>query len=78
MHFLLQLSIFCVAGLKSFLSDAKEYWSVRTGVNSGIALHKFTPKELESYRKMPSDMVRLIPVLAVSLLPMGYLILIPV
>ncbi|XP_064646692.1 LETM1 domain-containing protein 1-like [Lineus longissimus] len=65
-------------GIAEFGSGAKTYASVSVDVWTGTPLDKFTRHQLEIYRQMPRDMLKVFPVLAISILPFANYVIFPI
>lgn len=64
-------------GIKDFLKDLKTYISLRIQVAREKGFSKMTRQEIELYQKMPSDMLRIAPVLLLSAIPFGNYVIFP-
>ncbi|XP_074662286.1 LETM1 domain-containing protein 1-like [Tubulanus polymorphus] len=65
-------------GIKDFFNDFKEFYKVSVGVWSATPLNTFTWRQLDAYRKMPRDMLKVAPVLLISALPFGPYFIFPI
>uniref|UniRef100_A0A0P4WMU8 Letm1 RBD domain-containing protein n=1 Tax=Scylla olivacea TaxID=85551 RepID=A0A0P4WMU8_SCYOL len=67
------------AGLKEFMFDFKELIKILVYLSlPGSTLDSLSRRELEVYYRMPSDMVRVFPVLVLSSLPFGQNVAFPI
>lgn len=65
-----------VEGVKSFISDTKEYFKIIKVLNkSSYDFTKLLRREMELYDQLPKDMLKIAPVLVISSLPLGYSII---
>ncbi|XP_004932835.2 LETM1 domain-containing protein 1 [Bombyx mori] len=64
-------------GIKDFLRDLKMYITLRIKVARDHGFSKMSRQEIELYTKMPSDMLRIAPVLILSAIPFGNYIIFP-
>lgn len=64
-------------GIKDFLKDLKTYITLRFRVMKDKGFSNMTRKEIELYQKMPSDMLKIAPVLFLSAIPFGNYIIFP-
>lgn len=64
-------------GIKDFLRDLKMYISLRIRMTRDQGFKNMTREEIELYQKMPSDMLRIAPVLVLSAIPFGNYIIFP-
>lgn len=64
-------------GIKDFLRDLKTYISLRIKITRDQGFKNMSRQEIELYQKMPSDMLRIAPVLVLSAIPFGNYIIFP-
>lgn len=64
-------------GIKDFLRDLKTYISLRFKLIKDKGFTKMTRQEIELYQKMPSDMLKIAPVLILSAIPFGNYVIFP-
>lgn len=64
-------------GIKDFLRDLKTYISLRFKIIRDKGFSKLTRQDIELYQKMPSDMLKIAPVLILSAIPFGNYIIFP-
>lgn len=64
-------------GIKDFLQDLKTYISLRFKLIKDKGFTKMTRQEIELYQKMPSDMLKIAPVLILSAIPFGNYVIFP-
>ncbi|XP_072930836.1 LETM1 domain-containing protein 1 [Epargyreus clarus] len=64
-------------GIKDFLKDLKKYISLRIRVAREQGFTKMSRCDIELYQKMPSDMLRIAPVLLLSAIPFGNYVIFP-
>lgn len=67
-----------MVGVKDFYSDMKKYYKINAIKNSSEkGLRALTRKELELWKQMPSDMMKVGPVLLISALPFANYVVFP-
>lgn len=64
-------------GIKDFLTDLKTFITLRIQVKRDKGFEKMSRHEIELFQKMPSDMLRIAPVLILSAIPFGNYIIFP-
>ncbi|XP_049885333.1 LETM1 domain-containing protein 1 [Pectinophora gossypiella] len=64
-------------GIKDFLRDLKTYISLRIKITKDKGFSKMSRKDIELFQKMPSDMLRIAPVLVLSAIPFGNYVIFP-
>lgn len=64
-------------GIKDFLKDLKTYISLRIKIAKNGGFTNMSRQDIELYQKMPSDMLRIAPVLILSAIPFGNYIIFP-
>lgn len=64
-------------GIKDFLRDLKTYISLRFKLMKEQGFSNLTRQEIELYEKMPSDMLKIAPVLILSAIPFGNYVILP-
>lgn len=63
-------------GIREFYTDLKKYILLRIKISrSGFT--NMTRQDIELYQKMPSDMIRILPVLIISAIPFGNYFIFP-
>lgn len=68
-----------VVGVKDFYGDMVKYYKINNIKNSSEkGLRALTRKELELWKQMPSDMMKVAPVLLISALPLANYVVFPV
>lgn len=66
-------------GVKDFYTDMKKYFKINSIMNqSEKGIKALTRKELEHWRQMPADMMKVAPVLLISALPFANYVVFPV
>lgn len=64
-------------GIKDFLRDLKTYIKLRMKIAKNGGFSNMSRQEIELYQKMPSDMLRIAPVLILSAIPFGNYVIFP-
>ncbi|XP_063634541.1 LETM1 domain-containing protein 1 [Cydia splendana] len=64
-------------GIKDFLKDLKRYIGLRIKVAREQGFSNMSRQDIELYQKMPSDMLRIAPVLILSAIPFGNYVIFP-
>lgn len=64
-------------GIKDLLKDLKTYISLRIKIVKDQGFSNLSRREIELYQKMPSDMLKIAPVLILSAIPFGNYVIFP-
>lgn len=64
-------------GVKDFYTDMKKYFKINS-IKSERGIQALTRKEIEHWKKMPADMMKVAPVLLISALPFANYVVFPV
>lgn len=64
-------------GIKDFLRDLKMFISLRIQMSRDKGFMNMSRQEIELFQKMPSDMLRIAPVLILSAIPFGNYVIFP-
>lgn len=63
-------------GVKDFFADMKSYFKINS-IKNDRGLQALTRKEIEHWKKMPADMMKVAPVLLISALPFANYVVFP-
>lgn len=63
-------------GVKDFYADMKKYFKINS-IKNDRGLSALTRKEIEHWKKMPADMMKVAPVLLISALPFANYVVFP-
>lgn len=67
-----------MVGVKDFFGDMKKYFKVNSIMKSSDkGIKALTRKEMELWKQMPSDMMKVAPVLLISSLPFANYVVFP-